>query len=91
MNKGDKVTLNKAKVLNIKDDYDYYNGRPRWNRRILAEDPSIGRVWFKTAAAFSETVYPNNLLSCELTISGFGDGIVFGKSPKNALVEAEVV
>ncbi len=88
-NKGDQISIDKAKVVSVKDDYDYYNGRPRWNRRILVEDSKIGRVWFKTAASFSESLYADNFLTCDLTVSGLGDNIVFAKSPKNALVVKE--
>lgn len=83
-NIGDKINLNKAKVLNVKDDYQYFNGRPRWYRKVLVQDETLGKVWFKTSAKFSENLYDDNFISCALTVSGTGENIIFAKSPKEA-------
>ena len=85
-NKGDTIELKQARVLNVKDDYDYYNGMPRWYRKVMLQDPKHGKVWFKSAAEFTGDLYQNILLDCSLTVSGLGSGIIFGKTPKDPLI-----
>lgn len=87
LNKGDKLELTKAKVLNVKDDYDFYNGFPRWYRKVMLQDNKLGKVWFKTSAEFSQSIFADSYLTCECTVSGIGNGIIFVKSPKNAVIE----
>lgn len=87
-NKGDTIQLDKAKVLSVKDSYEYYNGMPRWHKRVMLEDPKHGKVWFKSASQFTNDLYKDQMLSCDLTVSGLGDRIIFGKSPQNPIVES---
>ena len=89
--KGDVLELKEAKVLSVKDDYDHYNGYPRWYRKVMLQDKIFGKVWFKTSAKFSEAVYRDCSLSCNVTVSGLGDGIIFAKSPTDAVINDDFV
>jgi hypothetical protein len=86
--KGDVLEIKDARVLSVKDDYDHYNGFPRWYRKVMLQDPKFGKVWFKTSAKFSEEVFQECNLSCNVTVSGLGTGIIFCKSPQDAIVSS---
>jgi len=85
---GDVLELKEARVLNVKDDYDHYNGYPRWYRKVMIQDKKFGKIWFKTSAKFSEAVFQDCNLSCTVTVSGLGNGIIFAKSPTDAIVSS---
>jgi hypothetical protein len=87
--KGDVLELKEARVLSVKDDYDHYNGYPRWYRKVMLQDPKFGKVWFKTSAKFSEEVFRDCTIDCSVTVSGLGTGIIFAKSPKEAIIKSE--
>jgi len=94
MQKGEKLKLENATILRIKDKVNYYNGHCCYSYGFLIEDPKHGKVWFKTTAKpFVELVgdpygtseyYQVNIdqpINCEVTVSGSSEDIIFAKRP----------
>ena len=82
---GKELHLKDAKVISIKDKSDF-----RWSALgVLVEDAELGKVWFKTGAKFVWDLQRGDLLTAVVICSGEGDGILFGRKPKDAKVNGQ--
>lgn len=99
---GDTIRLINATVKRAKFHMGFYQNRRFETTRWTVEDPVLGKVWFQSTARglydlitdsydqWDNHVPSGKLLSCELTVSGTDDGIIFAKRPKGIeVVEPE--